>query len=108
MVQHRDGGSQDRHDNRDIVLSQEQLQVLLDNASEQGADKALRKIGLENGSARKDIDDLRGLAQAVQTIRSTIVQTMARAFTIIVLGSLLGGLAVKLNVSKWFKPFGGG
>ena len=100
-------GSRDRADVRDVVLDQHQLHVLLRDAAQEGASRALADIGLENGTAREDVAELRGLARAVQTIRSTILRTITRAMTILILGILIGSAAMKLNLTKIFKPLTG-
>ena len=100
-------GSRDRADVRDVVLSQHQVHVLLEDAAHAGAKRALSEIGLENGEARKDVDDLRGLAKSLRTIRSTAFTTATKVLTLGVIGLLLAGLAVKTNVLKVLKPFAG-
>ena len=42
-------------------LTDEQLEVLLERAAHQGACRALKDVGLEDGGAANDIRDLRQL-----------------------------------------------
>ena len=100
-------GSRDRADVRDVVLSQHQIHILLRDAAEEGARRALADMGLENGQARRDIDELRGLAKSLRTVRTTAFTTVTRVFTLAVIGLLLAGLAVKTNLTKILKPFAG-
>ena len=100
-------GSRDRADVRDVVLSQHQMHVLLRDAAKEGSKEALAELGLENGEARRDMDDLRGLAKSLRTIRSTAFTTVTRMLTIAVIATLLAGLAVKTNVGKILKPLAG-
>lgn len=106
MAEHH-GGSQNRQDDRDVVLSQGQLRTLLDEASEEGADKALKKIGLENGEARQDINELRGLAGAVRQIRSTALNVVTKAVTLAIIGILLAWIGARVKVGQVLKPFTG-
>mgnify|MGYP006445815171 CR=1 FL=1 len=100
-------GSRDRADVRDVVLSQHQMHVLLRDAAKEGSKEALAELGLENGEARRDVDDLRGLARSLRTVRTTAFTTVTRVFTLAVIGLLLGGLAVKTNIGKILKPLAG-
>ncbi|MDZ7711716.1 MAG: DUF6127 family protein [Rhodovibrio sp.] len=100
-------GSRDRADVRDVVISNHQMYVLLEDAAHKGARQALAELGLENGEARRDIDDLRGLANSLRTIRSTAFTTATKVLTLGVIGLLLAGLAVKTNLTKILKPFAG-
>jgi len=101
------GSSRDRHDQRDVVLSQHQLHVLLDDAAHSGAKRALEEIGLQNGHARKDIDDLRGLASAVRQMRSTALNVVTKAVTLAIIGALLAWLGARAKVGSLLKPFTG-
>ena len=100
-------GSRDRADVRDVVLSQHQMHVLLRDAAKEGAKEAFADLGLENGEARRDIDDLRGLAKSLRTVKTTAFTTATRVLTLAVIGLLLGGLAVKTNLTKILKPLAG-
>ena len=100
-------GSRDRADVRDVVLSQHQMHVLLRDAAKEGSKQALAELGLENGEARRDVDDLRSLAKSLRTVRTTAFTTVTRVFTLAVIALLLGGLAVKTNLTKIIKPVAG-
>ena len=101
------GASRDRADVRDVVLSQHQLHVLLDDAAHSGAKRALAEIGLENGHARQDIDDLRGLAGAVRQVRSTALNVVTKVATLAIIAALLAWAGAKVKVGQLLKPFGG-
>ena len=100
-------GSRDRADVRDVVLSQHQMHVLLRDAAKEGSKQALAELGLENGEARRDVDDLRGLARSLRTVRTTAFTTVTRVFTLAIISLLLAGLAVKTNFTKLLKPLTG-
>ncbi len=48
-----------------ILLRREDFDELLDRAAERGAERCLAHLGLENGSAAKDIRELRDLLRSV-------------------------------------------
>jgi len=100
-------GSRDRADVRDVVLSQHQMHVLLRDAAKEGSKQALAELGLENGEARQDVADLRGLAKSLRTVRTTAFTTATRVLTLAVIATLLAGLAVKTNLGKILKPLAG-
>jgi len=108
MAEHgTEGQTVDRHDDRDVVLSQHQLHILLDDAAESGATRALERIGLQNGNARRDIDDLRGLAGAVRTMRSTALSVATKAVTLAIIGGLLAWVGARTKLTSLLKPFSG-
>ena len=47
-----------------LLLRREDFDELLDRAAERGAERVLAHLGLENGSAAKDIRELRDLFEA--------------------------------------------
>jgi hypothetical protein len=47
-----------------LLLRREDFDELLDRAAERGAERCLAHLGLENGSAAKDIRELRDLLEA--------------------------------------------
>ena len=55
-------------------------------------------LGLANGSAAKDIRDLRDLLEAWRDARRTAWQTTIKAVTIGILAALLVGVAIKLKL----------
>jgi Family of unknown function (DUF6127) len=85
--------------NADILnLRPEDLNELLTRAAEQGAERALACLGLENGHAAADIRDLRGLIEAWREARQTAWQTTIKVLTTGVLAALLVGIAIKLRL----------
>lgn len=55
--------------------------MLLEKASERGAESALRKIGLHDDQAGKDIQEVRSLLESWRDTKRTISQTIARIIT---------------------------
>lgn len=81
-----------------LLLRKEDFDDLLDRAAERGAERCLVHLGLENGSAAKDIRDLRDLLEAWRDARRTAWQTVIRVATTGVLALLLVGAAIKFKL----------
>ena len=62
-------------------MTPEDLDTLLEKASERGAESALRKIGLHDDQAGKDIQEVRSLLESWRDTKRTIGQTIARIIT---------------------------
>ena len=81
-----------------LLLRKEDFDDLLDRAAERGAERCLAHLGLENGSAAKDIRDLRDLLDAWRDARRTAWQTVIRVATTGILVLLLVGAAIKFKL----------
>ena len=81
-----------------LLMRKEDFDELLDSAAERGAERCLAHLGLENGSAAKDIRDLRDLLEAWRDARRTAWRTAIRVITTGVLAVLLVGTAIKLKI----------
>ena len=81
-----------------LLLRKEDFDDLLDRAAERGAERCLVHLGLENGSAAKDIRDLRDLLEAWRDARRTAWQTVIRVATTGILALLLVGAAIKFKL----------
>jgi hypothetical protein len=62
-------------------MSPEELDMLIEKASERGAESALRKIGLHDEDAGRDIQEVRSLLETWRDTKKTINQTIARIIT---------------------------
>jgi len=75
------------------------LRAVIEEACEMGAERALARLGLSDGDAGRDIDELRELLQAwrdaKKTARAAIIGWVVRGL----LALLLLALAMKLGVS---------
>jgi hypothetical protein len=85
-------------DNQQPALDTQTLNELLTQAAQRGAERALAQLGLENGSAARDIRDLRSLIDAWREARRTAWQTTIKVVTTAVLAMLLVGAAIKLKL----------
>ncbi|SCK61169.1 hypothetical protein VAR608DRAFT_6989 [Variovorax sp. HW608] len=81
-----------------LLLRREDFEELLDHAAERGAERCLAHLGLENGSAARDIRELRDLLDAWRAARHTAWQTFVKVLTTGVLAALLVGAAIKLKL----------
>ena len=81
-----------------LLLRREDFEELLDRAAERGAERCLAHLGLENGSAAKDIRELRDLLEAWRDARRTAWQTTVKVITTGILAALLVGAAIKLKL----------
>ena len=62
-------------------MSPDELDMLIEKASERGAEQALRKIGLHDEHAGRDIQEVRSLLETWRDTKKTIGQTIARIIT---------------------------
>lgn len=81
-----------------LLMRKEDFDEMLNIAAERGAERCLGHLGLENGSAAKDIRDLRDLLEAWRDARRTAWRTAIRVITTGVLAVLLVGTAIKLKI----------
>ena len=81
-----------------LLMRKEDFDEMLNNAAERAAERCLAHLGLENGSAAKDIRDLRDLLEAWRDARRTAWRTAIRVITTGVLAVLLVGTAIKLKI----------
>ena len=81
-----------------LSMRQEDLDELLTRAAERGAERCLVHLGLENGSAARDIRELRDLLEAWRDARRTAWQTTIKVATTGILAALLVGAAIKLKL----------
>lgn len=81
-----------------VLLRKDDFEELLDCAAERGAERCLAHLGLENGSAARDIRELRDLLDAWRDARRTAWQTFVKVLTTGLLAALLVGAAIKFKL----------
>ena len=82
----------------DMELDEQKLQILLRQAAHEGAQQALKEVGLHDEHAGKDISDLRDLIDGWRDVRRSIVTAFVKWVTMGVLGLVALGA-----YSKWGK-----
>lgn len=86
------------HAEQRVLLRQEDFDELLARAAERGAERVLAHLGLENGTAARDIRELRDLLEVWRDTRRTARQTLIKVLTTGLLAALLVGAAIKLKL----------
>lgn len=79
-------------------MNDENLQGLLEQASETGAGRALARLGLDDPSASKDMAELRELLSAWRDAKRSARKAVIGWVVRMALALLLIGLAVKLGL----------
>lgn len=69
----------------------EDIQRLIDDAAERGAEAALRKIGLHDENAGRDIQEVRDLLYSWRETKKTIAHTIAKVITTAILAMIALG-----------------
>lgn len=77
------------------IYKDPKFMIMLRIASEEGAKSALRKVGLSDEEAGKDIHDLRSLIDGYRTVKKTAIKTFVQAVVIFMLGLLSMGAYMK-------------
>lgn len=77
------------------IYKDPKFMIMLRIASEEGAKSALRKVGLSDEEAGKDIHDLRSLIDGYRTVKKTATKTFVQALVIFLLGLLSMGAYMK-------------
>ena len=87
-----------RSDKGDLRMSEAEFRVILSQAAEEGAKRALADAGIDGKDAALDIRDLRSLLDCIRFVRRTAVQTAVHLITTGIMLALLAGIALKLKI----------
>lgn len=79
----------------DMELDEQKLQTLLKEAAREGAQQALREVGLHDDEAGKDIADLRDLIDGWRDVRKTMLATFVKWITLGILSVIALGVYTK-------------
>jgi hypothetical protein len=79
------------------------VRALVEEASEVGAARALEALGLGDGKARRDMDELRELLQAWRDAKKSAWQAVAGWMVRILLALLVLGMSVRLGLLEALK-----
>ena len=73
-------------------MNEEQLELIIHAAAQEGAKQAPKEIGLSDADAYDDVKELRGLLDSWRATKTTVGQTIARMLTTAVLTALAVGI----------------
>ena len=79
------------------------VRALVEEASEVGAGRALEALGLSDGKARRDMDELRELLQAWRDAKKSAWQAVAGWMVRILLALPVLGMGVRLGLLELLK-----
>jgi hypothetical protein len=79
------------------------VRALIEESSELGAERALEALGLSDGKARRDMDELRELLQAWRDAKKSAWQAVAGWAVRILLALLVLGMSVRLGLLELLK-----
>jgi Family of unknown function (DUF6127) len=85
---------------QEFIMSEGNLQALLEQASETGAQRALARLGLSDEGASKDMTELRELLSAWRDAKRSARKAAIGWVVRMVLALVLIGLAVKLGLTE--------
>ncbi|VAX04176.1 hypothetical protein MNBD_ALPHA03-449 [hydrothermal vent metagenome] len=91
---------------KDQQVADETIYLLIEQASEEGAVRALAQLGLSDADAGADISELRNLLDSWRDTKRTARQSVIRWIIRMCLSALLIGLAVKLKLIQLGQIFG--
>ena len=74
------------------------LRALVEESSQAGARRALASLGLDDPSARRDMDELRELLSAWRDAKRSAWRAVVSWAVRLMLAALLAGMAVKLGL----------
>lgn len=74
------------------------LQAVIEEASDAGARRALAALGLGDGTARRDMDEVRELLSTWRDVKRSAWQTAARWVVRVLLAALMVAIAYQSNL----------
>ncbi len=73
-------------------MTEQEIELLIQRAAEEGAKQALREVGLNDENAFSDVRELRGLLDSWRDTKRTVGQTVTRVLTTVVLSLIAAGI----------------
>ena len=74
------------------MMTEQELELLIHKAAQEGAKEALKEVGLSDEEAYDDVKELRSLLDSWRATKTTVGQTIARMLTTAVLTALAIGI----------------
>jgi hypothetical protein len=78
-----------------LLLTRDELNTLVEDASERGAKRALKMVGLDDPHALRDIMEARSLLEAWRAVKTGALTTVGRLITVGVLSAIAAYFFVK-------------
>ena len=78
-----------------LQLTRDELNTLIEDASERGAKKALKMVGLGDDKAMHDILEIRSLVEAWRLVKTTTIATVARVVAAGILAAIAAYFFIK-------------
>jgi len=73
-------------------ITEQEIEILIQKAAQEGAKQALREVGLSDQEAYDDVKELRSLLDTWKITKTTVGQTIARTITTALLTALAVGI----------------
>lgn len=80
-----------------VVLTRDELNILVKEAAREGARQALAEVGLHDDTAPNDVRELRNLIDSWRSAKKTIGSTVLKMATSAVLIFIMAAVAMKLG-----------
>lgn len=77
-------------------ISTQELQKMLDEAAERGANRALEMVGLGDNEASKDVREFRELLASWREVKKIVWRTIVKDIVKFLLGAAILGAYIKL------------
>ena len=82
------------------MMTEQELELLIHKAAQEGAKEALKEVGLSDEEAYDDVKELRSLLDSWRATKTTVGQTIARMLTTAVLTALAIGIYMGWSPEK--------
>ena len=80
-----------------VVLTRDELNILVKEAAREGARQALAEVGLHDDTAPNDVRELRNLIDSWRSAKKTIGSTVLKMATSAILIFIVAAVAMKLG-----------
>ena len=77
---------------KNVLVTADQMDELLERAAKSGAKQALKELGLADDSAGQDIKDIRGILEGFRDARRTIFEAFLKWVTVAIMTVIVAGV----------------
>lgn len=92
------------HAHISVTINRQELETIIERASETAAKKALASVGLHDETAANDVRDLRNLLTSWRDAKVEVRRTAVRFVTTIVLGAMAAAMTAKWLIGGGTPP----